>query len=325
VSSEFELIERIKGRLAGRAERVLIGPGDDAAVVQAGGVIVTSVDAFVDGVHFRTSTSCFSDIGHKCVAGTLSDIAAMGARAGELYLVIGLSEQIGEQEALALVDGAEALAAQLGASICGGDIVRSAQLFVAVTAVGHAESRQTLVTRSRAKSGDLVGVTGELGGAAAGLALLDREIEGTQDRIAEALRERYLRPLPQLAAGRALAEAGVGAMIDLSDGVASDALRLAEASGVEIEVELERLPIQAGVEEVATMIEREAIELAATGGEDYELLFTCPEQVRERVELAMNSTRTRLTWIGTVGDGTGVRLLDADGGVRDLRGWDHLQ
>lgn len=325
MSSEFELIERIKDRLAGRGEHVLIGPGDDAAVVQADGVIVTSVDAFVDGVHFRTSTSCFSDIGHKCVAGTLSDIAAMGARAGELYVVIGLSEQVGEQDALALVDGAEALAARMGASICGGDIVRGAQLFLAITAIGHAESQQQLATRSRARPGDLVGVTGELGGATAGLTLLDRGIEGMQDRVAEALHERYLRPLPQLDAGRALAGAGVGAMIDLSDGVASDALRLAEASGVEVEVELERLPIQAGVEEVAMLIERETIELAAAGGEDYELLFTCPEQARERVELALSSTHTRLTWIGTVGGGTGVRLLDADGAVRDLRGWDHLQ
>ena len=194
-----------------------------------------------------------------------------------------------------------------------------------MTAVGHAGSKQDLVLRSGARPGDLVGVTGELGGSAAGLALIDGEPALPDADVAQRLRERYLRPLPQLEAGRALAAAGVSAMIDLSDGIASDARRVAEASGAGVEIELQRLPLQDGVAEVASSLGREAAELAATGGEDYELLFACPEQARERVESALDSTHTHMTWIGGVTDRTGLRLLDADGSEMSLTGWDHLR
>lgn len=324
MSSEFELIERIKARLSRPDSDVLVGPGDDAAVVEANGVIVTSVDAFVENVHFRTSGCSFRDIGHKCVAGTLSDIAAMGARAGELYIAVALTPRIEEQQALDLIDGAESLAGRFDVNICGGDIVVGEELMLALTVIGHADSRQQLVLRSTAQSGDLVGVSGELGGAAAGLALFDREADQPQGEVAERLLERYLRPLPQLEAGRALAGAGVSAMIDVSDGIASDAQRLAEASEIGVEIDLQRLPLQEGVAELAAASGRDPLELAATGGEDYELLFCCPPSLRDRAEAAAAAASTTATWIGRVTEGPGVRLLDADGAVRNLKGWDHL-
>ena len=172
------------------------------------------------------------------------------------------------------------------------------ELFLALTAIGRADSRQQLVLRSTAKPGDLIGVTGELGGAAAGLALLDGTAADGGGEVEARLRERYLRPLPQLDCGRALSDAGVSAMLDVSDGVASDGRRLAEASGVAVEIELAELPLQQGVAELAQALGRSPAELGATGGEDYELLFSCSPSARERVELASNSTRTRLTWIG---------------------------
>ena len=140
VASEFDLIGEIRKRLGRRGDRVLRTVGDDAAVVRADGVTVTSVDAFVEGVHFRLATTSLRDLGHKCLAASMSDLAAMGAAAGEAYLALGLPPNIGERETLELIDGAEELAIEIGATICGGDVSASNELFVAVTAVGHAPS-----------------------------------------------------------------------------------------------------------------------------------------------------------------------------------------
>src|SRR6185295_15294467 len=113
-------IAAMRSRIATRGDRVVLGSGDDAAVVRAGGVVVTSVDAFVEGVHFRLSTTSLRDLGHKCLAASLSDLAAMGAEPGEAYLVLAMPEHIGKREAIELLDGAERLAEQLGVTICGG-------------------------------------------------------------------------------------------------------------------------------------------------------------------------------------------------------------
>src|SRR5438093_4534952 len=175
---EFDLIDKIAKTLGRRGERVLRGAGDDAAVVRADGVTATSVEAFVEGVHFRLATTSLRDLGHKCLAASLSDLAAMGASAGEAYLPLGLPPNIGEREALELAAGAEELAAEVGVTICGGDLSVSRELFVAVTVVGHAESEQDLVGRDGCLPEDLLGVTGKLGGAGAGLVLLERKEHG---------------------------------------------------------------------------------------------------------------------------------------------------
>jgi thiamine-monophosphate kinase len=324
MTSEFSLIDAIRSKLSGRGERVVVGSGDDAAITRSEGVTVTSVDGFVEGVHFRLATTSMRDLGHKCLAGAASDVAAMGASPGEAYFVLGLPEHLAPEEVTDFAEGAEALAAELGFTICGGDLSRSHELFVAVTVTGHARREQDLVRRDGAVPGDLVGVTGTLGGAGAGLLVLERKLGGLPADVGEALIERHLRPQPRIAAGIALARAGVHAMIDVSDGVASDSERLAERSGVLLEVTLDDLPVEEGVEAVAGQAESDPLALAATAGEDYELLFTAPPEAAAAVEAAGELAGAPISWIGRVRDGEGVRLLAADGTERPLRGWDHL-
>jgi thiamine-monophosphate kinase len=324
VTSEFDLISAIRGRLSERGGRLLIGSGDDAAVVRGDGLTVTSVDGFVEGVHFRLATTSMRDLGHKCLAAATSDIAAMGARPGEVYFVLGIPDHLAPDEVTDFAEGAEALAAELGFVICGGDLSRSHELFVAVTATGHAREERELVGRHGARPGDRLGVTGTLGGAGAGLLLLERKLHGLDTETGAALIERQLRPRPRLEAGRALAAAGARAMIDVSDGIASDGARLAERSGVVVEVLLAELPIEDGVPAVARQLGLDPVELAATAGEDYELLFAAPHEVARELEAAAGEAGTSVTWIGRIREGSGVRLLGEDGTERTLGGWDHL-
>jgi thiamine-monophosphate kinase len=322
--SEFQILDQIRARVGQRGDRVLIGSGDDAAVVRCEGLAVTSVDAFVEGVHFRLATTSMRDLGHRCLAAAVSDLAAMGARPGEAYFAIGLPPQLGERELLELTDGAEALAAELGMTISGGDLTACPELFVVVTAVGQAGSEEELARRDGARPGDRVGVTGALGGSAAGHLLLDRKDGGLDPELGDELLERHLRPTPLVEAGTALARAGVSAMLDVSDGIASDAERLAESSGVLVEIDLTRLPLDEGVEAVAVSAGLDPLEVAAGGGEDYELLFTAPEPVADQVAAAAGTAGSPVTWIGTVREGAGVRLLAEGGAARPLRGWDHF-
>jgi thiamine-monophosphate kinase len=325
---EFDLLAKLRARLDQPGERVLVGSGDDAAVVRtAGDVSVTSVDAFVEGVHFRLATTSMRDLGHKCLAASLSDLAAMGAAPGEAYIVIGLPGHLGEREVLELADGAQSVAREHGVVLCGGDLVRAAELFVAVTVVGFAPDGARLVTRKGAQLGDHVGVTGALGGSGAGLLLLERKPAGIDVQAAERLLDRHLRPRPLLAAGRALAGAGVSAMLDVSDGIASDLERLSEQSGVQIEVRLDDLPVDEGVAEVAATAGLDTLDVAAGAGEDYELLFTAPPEARDATQRAAEDAGSPVTWIGTVA-GAGepaVRLLDGTGRSRRPAGWDHLR
>jgi thiamine-monophosphate kinase len=226
----------------------------------------------------------------------------MGACAGEAYVALVLPD--GFDGALELVGAMEELAARSGVTIAGGDVVRGSALTVTVTVVGWAEREEELVGRDGAQPGDLVGVTGELGGSEAGRALLERG-----EREPEALVRRHLRPAPRLDEGRGLANAGAGAMIDLSDGLATDAAHLAHASGVELRLRLDALPCAPGVEPLA----------AARGGDDYELLFAIAPERRETAEAA-----TRVSWLGEVRAGSGLVLLDAGGRpVEGLHGFEH--
>lgn len=304
--AELELIELIRSALADRSGgRVLRWTGDDAAVVRARALAVTSIDTVVEGVHFSLSTHSPADVGWKALATALSDLAAMGAAAGEAFvsLILPAGFEGGEE----LVREMEVLAEATGTTIAGGDVVRGPALAITVAVTGWAENEDELVGRDGAQPGDQVGVTGPLGGSEAGRRLLERgvRIGAPQSELVLG----HLRPQPRLAEGRRLARAGATAMIDLSDGVATDAAHLARASGVELTVNIDSLPRPPGVDARA----------AAEGGDDYELLFTIAPERRAKADAA-----APVTWVGEVGLGSGLVLLDDEGHrLEGLSGYEH--
>jgi thiamine-monophosphate kinase len=324
---EFELLAKLRERLPPGGPRVKVGSGDDAAVTVPGGATATSVDAIVEGVHFRRGEAPLQTIGRKALAAALSDLAAMGAEAGEAYVVLGAPPGLDEEEFAALLDGLLGLAAETGTTLAGGDLTRAPALTLAVTVVGHAGAEQDLVARSGARPGDVLVVTGELGGAAAGRLLLDRpELEtAVPAATAERLRARQLDPTPRLRCGRELAAAGARAMIDLSDGLAGDARHVSEASGVGLRIDAGALPLAPGIAEVAAAAEQDPLQLAVSGGEDYELLAVLPpERVTPGLRRIVEAAETTLTTVGQVVEGDGVEIRLPGGGLLKPRGYDHF-
>jgi thiamine-monophosphate kinase len=324
---EFELLAKLRERLPPAGLRVVLGSGDDAAITVPGGATATSVDAIVEGVHFRRGEVGLETIGRKALATALSDLAAMGAEAGEAYVALGAPADLGEDDLLALVDGMLELAETTGTTLAGGDLTRAPALTLAVTVVGHAPRAADFVKRSGAQSGDAIVLTGEIGGAAAGRLLLDDPglADAVPATVAEQLRARQLDPSPRLGSGRALAKALARAMIDLSDGLAADAGHLAEAGRVALVIEVGSLPLATGVREIAAAAGLDPLQLAASGGEDYELLATLPaDAVDEASSRVAESGETTLTTIGEVAKGDGVELRLPGGGQLKVRGYDHF-
>jgi thiamine-monophosphate kinase len=300
---EHAIIARIRARVPVAPPWVVLGIGDDAAVVtpERNTLDVVTTDALVEHVHFDRIFVPADAIGHKALAVNLSDLAAMGAAPRVAVLSLGLPADLPLAEVDALVDGLLALAARSGVALVGGNITRSpGPLFVDVTVIGSVRPRKVL-TRSGARVGDFIYVSGTVGAASAGLARLRR-----QAGSAGPCEERFLRPEPRLRLGQQLGrQRAATACVDLSDGLADGLRQLAQASSVGALIDADLLPIEASAREWLTAEQQDPVTAALQGGEDYELLFTVSPRRRSRLR-AVNRLigDLQLTRIGTVtGDG----------------------
>lgn len=306
---ETRLLERIAERLPS-PPRGQVWAGDDAAVLDPPpGPMLFTTDSLQEKVDFDLELARPEDVGWRSVAVTISDIAAMGGEPHHLVSTLGLPPDTEVGWVDGFLEGTLAAAREFDAVLVGGDLGRAPAVVVCVAATGSAERP---VLRSGARPGDLLCVTGELGGSAGGLRLLQGDaFPGRTDPLVE----RHLRPRARVTEGVALARAGATAMIDISDGLALDLWRLMRASGTGCQVEPADLPVDPGLRDVP-----DATELALTGGEDYELLAAIPER---RLEAARAAIDGELTVIGTVTSGErllGDKALDQEEGL----GWDHL-
>lgn len=266
---EFGLIEAILERL-GSHDDVLLGPGDDAAVVRVDdGRVVVSTDVLVDGRHFRRDWASAADVGHKAAAQNLSDINAMGGTATALTLGLVLPPDLPVAWVLELVDGFVAESAAVGAVVVGGDITRGSELVLAVTVLGRVVGAPVL--RSGARPGDVVALCGRQGWAAAGLAVLGRGF-----RSPRALVEAHRRPQPPYAAGPQALAQGATSLIDVSDGLLADLAHVARASGVAIDVRSAAFEIGEPLIAVGAATGADPLSFVLTGGDDHPLVGTFP-------------------------------------------------
>jgi thiamine-monophosphate kinase len=291
--------------------------GDDAAVLEpsAGAMLVATTDLLLEDVHFRRRWAEPADVGWKAMAVNVSDIAAMGATPRWALMALACPESTSAEEIEAFYEGALALCDMHGVVIVGGDTSSSPSGWIVnVTVLGEAVAP---VLRSTARPGDVVAVTGVLGRAGAGLAVLERNEApaGVAAATLAEVTEAHLRPRPRVIEGRWLAGAGgVTAMMDLSDGLATDLPRLLAESAAGATIELSRLPVAPAAREVAAALDHDALAWATGGGEDYELLVTCERPAFDRLRAGLAAlTGTTLTAVGEIGGPARVRWVGADG------------
>jgi len=288
---------------------VLIGPGDDAALVRVGGgEVLVSVDVAVEGRHFRRDWSSAADVGHRVAAANLADVAAMGGVARTLVVALSAPADLPAQWAVDLTRGLLAECEPMGARLVGGDVCEADVVSVAVTVLGELPGR--VVRRAGARPGDVVAVTGRLGWAAAGLAVLSRGF-----RSPRVLVEAHRRPEPPYAEGPVAAAAGATAMIDVSDGLLADLAQLAGASDVSIDVRSGSLLVAEPLQAVGAALGTDPLGLVLTGGDDHALAATFPADV---------ALPDGWTGIGAVSAGAGVTVdgatYDGPGGHRHFAG-----
>jgi thiamine-monophosphate kinase len=300
---EFGLIDLL-AKIApqgGPEHRMLIGIGDDAAAWQGDdAMVLATTDAMAEGVHFAAGTPCW-ELGWKALAVNLSDIAAMGGIPGYALVNLSLPGETEVEDVTQLYRGMAELAKQHGVAIVGGNITSAPIVMIAVTVIGKG-AREGLLRRAAAVPGDRVAVP---------------------PQAATYLKKAYLQPQPRIAQGQALVRHGVRAAIDISDGLVADLGHVCAASKVGATVRVNAVPIHPSVREA---LGNDALRLALTGGEDYELLFTASEQTVREVEASLGAD-CPVTVIGEVTDGTSVVLLGEDGKPYhiDGLGWDHFR
>ena len=287
------MIRRVTSALPQVATTVL-GPGDDAAVVAAAdGRVVVTTDLLVEGRHFRRDWSTATDIGHKAAARSFADVAAMGASPTALVVGFAAPGDVEVDWVDGLVAGLREECGTVGAAIVGGDVTAADAITIAVTALGSLDGREPL-TLAGARPGDVVAVTGRLGWAAAGFAVLGRGFRSPVQVV-----NAHRRPEPPYAAGPEAALLGASSLTDVSDGLVADLGHVAEASGVRIDLEAARVDVPAKLREVGAALNVDPLVWVLTGGDDYALAGTFPASV---------TLPEAWTPIGRVAEGDGVRV-----------------
>lgn len=330
MATEEELVRAIKKLLSGEEPGVVVPIGDDAAVVEPGGhQQVITVDTLVEGVHFDPDVTQPSDLGYKAVVVNVSDVAAMGG--SPRYAVVSLAVPPDTRPAwvIEVYGGMREAAEDYGLALVGGDTVRASECVLTVTVLGTV-AKGRAVTRSGARPGDRIVVTGALGAAAGGLRLVRGRETDTRRAVMTDWGRRLVgaldRPAARVGEGETLAQAGASSMIDVSDGLALDLSRVCEASEVGARVALADVPVSSLLEELASAVDVEPLDLALHGGEDYELVATlAPAAVESASRKLLDRFGTRLTDIGEIIE-TGFVAVGEDGAERPLeaKGWDHF-
>lgn len=299
--------------------------GDDAAVVPSPeGKLVLTTDLLVEHVDFELSYCSPTSIGVKAIAVNASDVAAMGGIPSHAVATLALPSATSVEVVDGIAEGMASAGAFVGITLVGGDISEASEISVGVALVGSVDHP---ITRSGAEPGDLICVTGSLGGAAAGLRILREELTGEEgDRPAlTRLAMRQLAPTPRIKEGRYVASLGGTAMIDVSDGLLADLTHLLDASRRGCDVDVDVVPIDEDLIALAHRVpELDPLGLALTGGEDYELLFTVPAALREEFERAFDEIESSLSVIGEIAESerrVGGRNLES---WMD-KGWEHLR
>ena len=325
---EFGLIELIKDSIqstrhssADSSRRIVIDIGDDtAAWLGSDAIQLATTDSLVEDVHFRFGWCTWANLGHKSLAVNLSDIAAMGGTARFALVSLSCPQDVESDSVLDYYHCMNQLASEYEVAIVGGNLTSSPIVTSTVCAIGESDGAP-LMTRAAARPGQVVAVTGTLGRAASALALLSRTA-ATTDTIPRALLDALTMPRPRLGEGRLLSRLGVRCAIDISDGLLSDLEHVCESSGVGATVHAALVP---GYEECAGLSEQCA-SLALTGGEDYELLFTCEPELVARIAAELDCPVSVIGEVTSRCDATAVVVLDQSGARLhiDRPGWRHF-
>lgn len=329
--TEIELVRAIRKVLSGQAPGVVIGVGDDAAVVDPRpypGVLTT--DMLVEGVHFEIGATSPHDLGHKAVTVNVSDIAAMGGSPRFGLASLAVSSRLEASWVMELYGGMRQAADDYGMTLVGGDTSRGDKAVLSVAVIGEVGAGRA-VTRAGAQPGDALVVTGSLGGAAGGLWVARAQHESQSEALSSewgrSLVAMHERPIARVGEGQALAAVRATSMMDLSDGLALDLARLCEESGCGARVRLDAIPLSPGLEDLQKLGDVEPLDLALHGGEDYELLATMPrESVKSTSDTLRERFGTALTEIGEITTGREVVAVSDDGTEDPLepKGWDHF-
>jgi thiamine-monophosphate kinase len=329
--SEDELVAAIARVVSAPSMGVRVGIGDDAAIASVRmGELALTADILVEGVHFERAIIAPRDLGYKAIAVNLSDVAAVAASPRYALVSLAIPVDVDAAWVIELYGGMTEACAEHAVSIVGGDLSSGPQVVLSVAIAGEAPAGRAIL-RSGASPEERIAVTGSLGGSAGGLLLARSRKEMLSEALTAGwgreLLRAHERPQARVAEGQTLAQAGATAMMDLSDGLARDLPRLCRASGVGATISSRSVPVASAVRRLAERFDVDALELALSGGEDYELLVTIPGG-------AVADARTRLherfgvplTDIGATETGDGVRI-ETDGDVRPLiaSGWDHFR